>query len=186
MGEIVPEVKQQHLAKYPEEEEILRPFLNGFDITWAQRKRAYNAKLSVYFLKPQLFMEDSYGFSREVLMVYSPFGRMEPRAIQAAEYFLVTAPASGRVESLNYFLISDDPSVEEWTRTYTTQNPEARIIVPFNSEELRKHKGDSYYIRNIINKYLYGRDLFDYRLPIEKDYYFLEGRTWLQVFMKQY
>lgn len=172
MGEIVSEVRLQHLTKYPKEEEILRPFLNGFDVTWAQRRRAYNAALSVYFLKPEPFMEDSYGFSREVLMVYSPFGRMEPRAIQAAESFLVTLPAFGRVESLNYFLISDDSSIQEWTHSYTSQNPEARIIVPFNADELRKHKGDSYYIRNIINKYLYGRDLFDYRLPIEKDYYF--------------
>ena len=141
MGEIVSEVRLQHLTKYPKEEEILRPFLNGFDVTWAQRRRAYNAALSVYFLKPEPFMEDSYGFSREVLMVYSPFGRMEPRAIQAAESFLVTLPAFGRVESLNYFLISDDSSIQEWTHSYTSQNPEARIIVPFNADELRSIKG---------------------------------------------
>ncbi|MDP4158077.1 MAG: hypothetical protein Q8929_20860, partial [Bacillota bacterium] len=62
--------------------------------------------------------------------------------------------------------------IEEWISKYLSESPESRIIVPFNSNDLIKNKDNSYYIRNIINKYLYGRDLFDYRLPLKKDIYF--------------
>ena len=172
MGSIKTEVREQHLDQYPDEEKIIRPFLNGFDITWARRRKAYNAELSTYFIKPESFMLDSYGFNRELLMIYSPFDQMQARVIQAAETILNDSPADGRVEKLNYFLISDYKDIEDWISKYLSESPESRIIIPFYSNDLVKHKDDSYYIRNIINKYLYGRDLFDYRLPLTKDLYF--------------
>jgi hypothetical protein len=93
MGTIRAEVRDQHLAFYPEEEELLKPFLDGFFVTWARRRRAYNTELSVYFLNPEPFMKEAYGFSQEILLVYSHYDRMEPRTIQAAEQFINTEPA---------------------------------------------------------------------------------------------
>ena len=172
MGTIKSEVREQHLRQFPDEESVIRPFLNGFDITWARRRRAYNSELSVYFLKPESFMAESYGFNREILLVYSPFDQMQARTIQGAESFLNESPADGRVEKINFFLISDFSGIEEWINKYISERPESRIIVPFCSSDLIKNKDNSYYIRNIINKYLYGRDLFNYRLPLKKDIYF--------------
>ena len=49
----------------------------------------------------------------------------------------------------------------------------SRIIIIFSASELREaSKGDSWYIRNVISQQLFGRDLFDYRLPLQKDTYF--------------
>jgi hypothetical protein len=96
---------------------------------------------------------------------------MEARTIQIAESLFKDRAAINRVEKYNYFLISEDPDVEEWINKYSSEHFESRIV-PFSANELRKKKGDAYYIRTIIDQYLYGRDLFDYRLPLENDYYF--------------
>ncbi len=172
MGIIHPDVKEKHLIFYPEQKSILKPFLNGFDITWARLRRAFNTDLSVYFIKPAENIKEAYGFSREIMLVYSNYEIMESRTIQAAELFLNEDPAKGRVENYNYFLVSEDDNIKEWTKTYISQNPESRIIIAFSANELKEKKGDSYYIRTIIDQYLYGRDLFNFRLPLEKDYYF--------------
>lgn len=172
MGTIHPDVKEQHLIIYPAEEEILKPFLNGFDITWGRRRKAFNTLLSVYFIKPAQYIEEAYGFSREILLVYSPYTNMESRTIQAAESFFKDSSAINRVENYNYFLISEDPDIAEWIKKYISEHLESRIIVAFSADLLRKKKGEGYYIRTVINQYLYGRDLFDYRLPLENDYYF--------------
>ena len=172
MGQIHKEVLENHLTKFPDEEEIVRPFLNNFDITWGGRWHNFNTNLSLYFLKPASNIEEAYGFSREILLVYAPYKKLEPRTFQAAESFLVQRDFFGRIDNLNYFLISDYEKVDDWIKTYLSQNPESRTIVAFSSDNLRKSKGDAYYIRKVMNHYLYGRDLFNFRLPLENDLYF--------------
>ena len=172
MGEIRSEVFENHLAYHSTDEAILKPFLSGFDVTWGRTRFAYNTELSVFFLKPEPFITESYGFEREILLVYSKYPTLEARTLQAAESFLTDSPAKGRTEQLNYFLVSEDPNMYRWLQAYLSDNLEARIIVAFNASELRASKGDSWYVRNVLNKQLFGRDLFDYRLPLQKDTYF--------------
>lgn len=176
MGIIHSEVYYKHLEYYPEEESILKPFLNGFDITFASRRKAFNTELSVYFFKAEKNIEEAYGISREILVVYAPYNKLEPRTIQAAESFLKEPIAFGRVENLNFFVISDDNNIDDWIKKYVTEYPESRVIIGFSSKDLREAKGDAYYVRRVLNKYLFGRDLFDYRLPLKDDYSFF-GRN---------
>ena len=49
MGGIRAEVREDHLNTFSEEEELLKPFLDGFFVTWGRRRTAYNTELSVYF-----------------------------------------------------------------------------------------------------------------------------------------
>jgi hypothetical protein len=172
MGLIHPEVREKHLDFFEDEEEVITPFLSGFDITWARSRKAYNTDLSVYFLKPEKHISEAYGFSREVMLVYSPYPQMESRTIQAAELFITDSPAKGRVENLNYILVSGDEDVEGWISTYTAENPESRIIIPFSVKKLRENKSNGHFIRRTISRFFYERDLFDYRLPLKNDYYF--------------
>jgi hypothetical protein len=176
MGIIRAEVWDQHLSKYPLEADLLKPFLDGFSVTWGRRRTAYNTDLSVYFLRPESMITEAYGFSQEILLVYAPYDSIEARTIQAAEQFLTDDPGKGRVEKLNYFLVAETDKVQEWLESYTSVNQESKIIVGFSAEQLRKSKGNSWFVRNSLNKQLYGRDLFDYRLPLEKDTYFF-GRA---------
>jgi len=172
MGIIHQEVLDQHLFEHENEEELLNSFLNGFDITWARKRKAFNTELSVYFIKANENYAEAYGFSQEILLIYASYSEMQPRTIQAAESFLTESPAKGRVENLTYILISEDDKAKDWINQYLTVNPESRIIIPFSASELRAKKGDNYYVRTILNENLYGRDLFNYRLPLETDHYF--------------
>lgn len=172
MGSIKQEVWEQHLYSYPQEEELLKPFLPGFDVTWGRRRKGYNTELSIYFLKPEPFMVETYGFSQEILLAYSPFKSLEARTIQATEKFLNEPPSQGRVEKLTYFLVSDDDNAVEWINSYTSVNQESRIIVTFTAKDIKDRRADAWFIRNTLNKQLYNRDLFDFRLPLEKDTYF--------------
>lgn len=183
MGQIVEDVRNGHLSTHPEEEELLRPFLNGFDVTWARRRTARNTTVSVYFLRPESHMAETFGFSQEVLLIYSDFPTLEARAMQAADQFITDDPGKGRVEKLTYFLVSKMPNAEEWVRSYMASNYESRLIVVFSDEALRLAKGDAWFVRNRIGTQLFSRDLFDYRLPLEKDTYFFGREDYLMDYL---
>jgi len=180
MGSIRTEVRDQHLSYYPDEEIILKPFLPCFFVTWGRLRKAYNTELSVYFLSPEASMTDIFGFEQEIMLVYSKYNKLEPRSVQAAEAIIADDPARGRVEKLSYYFVSEDPNTERWFQSYTAVNQESRLIIPFYADDLRKNLVDSWYVRNKTGELLYGRDLFDFRLPLEKDTYFF-GRTDLTI-----
>lgn len=172
MGLIKKDVEDNHLAKHPQERELLTPFLDGFDVVWGNKIRAHNTEISVYFLLPLQHYKESFGFENEILLAYSPYGKMEPRALQAIEQFFSASPAKGRVETINYFLISDDVGVSEWLDAYVSSKQEAKIIVSFSKKEITDHKGDGWFLRNKLSNSFFGRDLFNYSLPLVEDTYF--------------
>jgi hypothetical protein len=172
MGYIHEDVKSIHLASHPQEEAVLKPFLNGFEVTWGRRRNAYNSSLSVYFLKPEAFMAEMFGFSQELMLLYHPYPRLEARTMQAAEQFITDEPGRGRVEKLTYLLVSEAENAEEWIRAYSASNHESRIVVAFAASALRSRSADPWFVRNRFSEQLFSRDLFDFRLPLEKDTYF--------------
>lgn len=172
MGTIRTEVSDQYLSIYPAERDLLLPFLDGFHVTWATKKRGYNTELSVFFLSPEDHYKESYGFENEVLLVYSPYKRMEPRTLQTIEQVFSASPAKGRVETLNYFLISDCDEVKSWLESYVSSRQETRIIVSFTKSEIISAKGDTWFLRNKLEQQFFGRDLFNYSLPLVEDTYF--------------
>lgn len=172
MGFIHQDVRDHHLTSYPNEEDFLRRFFDGFEVTWGRRRTARNTALSVYFLKPESFIQETFGFSQEVLLIYSSYPTIEARTIQAAEQFITDDPGKGRVEKLAFIIVSEMPNVEEWVRSYMASNHESRVMVAFSAEKLRGAGGDAWYVRNRLAEQLFSRDLFDFRLPLEKDTYF--------------
>ena len=172
MGRIVPEVTSGHLNQHPDEESILRPFVQNFDVTWARKRRAFGSELSVYFLKPEKHMERAFGFESEILAVYSQYDALEPRTFQAIEQFLSDEPARGRVDTMIVFLISEAAEPVSWVKQYMTANPDSRLVAAFPAKKLRQPGGDSWGIRSVLSDQLYQRDLFNHRLPINSDFFF--------------
>jgi hypothetical protein len=172
MGRILADVKSGHLSKASEEEATVCPFLNGFDLTWAKKRKAANTWLSVYFLKPEQCMAQSFGFENEIMLVYSAYDSLEPRVIQATEQLLADSPAKGRVDTMTVFLVSESENPEAWMRQYISANPDSKIFAAFQAEGLRQSRGDSNYVLNRLAEQLYRRDLFDHRLPLRNDSYF--------------
>ncbi|EIX9371864.1 hypothetical protein ML023_000687 [Klebsiella pneumoniae] len=174
MGTIRTEVNESILSEFPEHRNFLTPFLNGFYVTWGRKRREYNTDLFIYFLSPEEHFKESYGLDNEILLVYAPYTRMEPRTIQAIEQIMSTSPAKGRVETLSYFLITDCDEMDEWLDGYLSSRQESRIIVPFLKSDLfeAKRNADDWFVRNKLNSQYFGRDLFNYTLPLIDDAYF--------------
>ena len=172
MGQIVQEVLSSHFADYPDEEFLLRPFVQNFDITWARKRRAFGSDLTIFFLSPEPHMERAFGFESEILAVYSSYEALQPRTIQAIEKFLSEEPARGRVDTMITFLISEADDPVSWVRQYMTSNPDSGLVAAFSAGTLRKQRGQSWLIRSVLAEQLYQRDLFDHRLPITNDFFF--------------
>ena len=117
-------------------------------------------------------MERAFGFESEILAVYSQYESVQPRTIQAIESFLSEVPAHGRVDTMIAFLISDADDPVSWAKQYMTSHPESRLIAAFKSDRLRSSRANAWLVRSLLCDQLYQRDLFDYRLPINSDYYF--------------
>ena len=175
MGVIRSEAQRNFFSLHKGNADLIKLFLNGFDISAAYEKHITNTTVYAYILKPETFMQESFGFDKELLLVYAPFEHMEPRSIQAIDEIYRTFPFSGRVDALNCFFLSDDENVEEWFRS-SASNLSVRIIVPFSTKEITVNKHDSWYLRNKLRRYFFGLDLFGYTLPLSDDTYFF-GRN---------
>ena len=79
MGIIHEEVHRMVLAQYPDQVDMLKPFLYGFDVTYGERKKLNNTILFAYLLKPEDFIKNGFGkhgqFRR--LICYSTYFRIE-------------------------------------------------------------------------------------------------------------
>lgn len=182
MGRIQEEIRSSHLLEYPGEIEWLSAFQSAFDITWAHRRRAYGSNYSVYLIKPEPATEETFGVNREILLVYSPYDKLEARCLQSIEQFINDEPARGRVERFFSILVSEDPDAASWVSEYASTN-EARTTVVFNVKEILNTKSNAWFVRNKIAAQLFSRNLFDYRLPLEKDTYFFGRDALLHSFM---
>jgi hypothetical protein len=172
MGQIKQEVRDLHLLQLPYEEALLKPFLAGFEVTWARRRRAYNTELSVYFLRPETFISQMFGFEHEVALFIADYPTLEARTMQAVDILIGEDPARGRVEQGIFFLVSAAADGRQWVSDYTSRNPQARIPIVFKMCELLAQATDAWLVRNILRDQLFSRDLFDYQLPLDSDLFF--------------
>ena len=60
MGTIKSEIMNLFLAEHPEQESILKPFLNGFDINYAEVKSINNTTIFSYMIKARRLYERSF------------------------------------------------------------------------------------------------------------------------------
>lgn len=169
MGRIKQDVIDNFLSKYPEQEDILKPFLSGFDVTYAERKEINNTTVFSYMIKPENFMKEAFGLEKEILLVYSPFDNLEARALQAANMLFKTFPYMNRIDTLNVFVVSKDKNIEDYAGIIPFSEEDSRSIVPFVYSELISNSNDSWYIRKILKKNFYDVDLFGYTLPLRDD-----------------
>lgn len=172
MGQIKQEVRDFHLLQHSNEEALLKPFLTGFEVTWARRRRAYNTDISVFFLRPEPFISQMFGFEYEVALFITDYPTLEARTMQAVDILIGEDPARGRVEQSIFFLVSPATDGRQWVSDYTSRNPQARIPIVFKMAELLSQATDAWLVRNILRAQLFSRDLFDYQLPLDSDLFF--------------
>ena len=169
MGSIISDVKTTFLMQHPEQESMLKAFLFGFDVTYAEKKVLNNTTLFAYLLKPEEYLSEAFGIDREVILAYSPFDVIQPRALQATNMLFDVFPFKNRVDTLNCFIVSKDYNILEQAGVTSFSESQSRSMVPFVYDELVAHSGDSWYIRNQLRNNFYDADLFGYTLPLRDE-----------------
>lgn len=169
MGSIISDVKTTFLMQHPEQENMLKAFLFGFDVTYAEKKVLNNTTLFAYLLKPEEYLSEAFGIDREVILAYSPFDVIQPRALQATNMLFDVFPFKNRVDTLNCFIVSKDYNILEQAGVTSFSESQSRSMVPFVYDELVAHSGDSWYIRNQLRNNFYDADLFGYTLPLRDE-----------------
>jgi hypothetical protein len=172
MGELKQDVFEAHLRYFRQEHDLISVFLKGFDVTWGRRRRGFGSEFSLYLINPEKYIRDTFGFDSEVAVFIFNYAHSQPRQIQAINQAFMEEPLAGRADPGLYFLISGDPNIKQWTEDYCSRNPQTRHGIPVTTTELISSRNDEWYIRNLIRRAIFIRDLFDYRLPIMDDLYF--------------
>ncbi len=166
------------LMKEPKLYDIVNPFSSDFEISWGNRRNAYNTIIYEFIIKPSKTVAETFGFEYDLLLVYSPYSEMQPRVMQAISTLFVDSPAKGRVENYLCILISDDPNAKEWVNNYTIQHQDLRSYVVFYTDTLKTKQ--KYSTQSIFRAQLRERDLFDVQLPLLDDLYFFGRQTILR------
>lgn len=169
MGNITNDIRNIFLASHPEQEAVLKPFLNGFNVSYAEKKNLNNTTVFAYMLKPESFISEGFGIDKEILMVYSPFKELQPRAVQAVNMLFNTFPYKNRIDTLNCFVVSPDRAVLEYSGITSFGEDQSRVIIPFVYEELIANSNDDWYVRKILKENFYDVDLFAYTLPLRDE-----------------
>lgn len=169
MGYILTDAKAIIAAQYPDQEIVLKPFLFNFDVTYTEKRAINNTILYVYILKPEKHISEGFGIDRELLMAYSPYEELEPRALQALSMLFSAFPYRNRVDTLNCFFISKDRSVHEYSGVTSFGEGQSRSIVTFEYDEIVANKDNSWFVRNKLRKHFYDIDLFEYMLPLRDE-----------------
>lgn len=169
MGSIISDIKSVFLPSHPEQECILKPFLNGFDVTYADKQTLNNTTLYAYMLKPEQYLSEAFGLDKEILLAFTPYETLQPRAIQAVDMLFDVFPFKNRVDTLNCFVVSKDRAILDYAGITNFTEQQSRSIVPFVYDELISSTSDQWYIRNVLRKNFYDVDLFGYMLPLKDE-----------------
>ena len=176
MGVISPDVRAQHLRINGNEEDVIKAVAHHFNVNYARRIRAAGTTVSAYLIGPDNKISQTFGFTDELLLVLSAFSNVQARSMQVIEQIYSEQPFKARANPLVYIFVSEAPDVIEYVSTYLMDHPQSRTTIPITWYEIASKHNHACYLRNTISKFLFTRDLFDYKLPLDEDLYFF-GRT---------
>ncbi len=169
MGVIVSDVKAYYLPKHEEQSDLLKAFLHGFDITYAEEKHINNTTIFAFMLKPESHISEAFGIDREILLAYSNYEKLQPRSLQAVNMLFDIFPFKNRIDSLNCFFVSKDRAITENAGVTSFSDERSRSIVPFVYDDIINNRNDAWYIRNVLRDNFYDVDLFGYMLPLQDE-----------------
>ena len=172
MGQIKKDVAQDHLRLHPDEYDLIKPFTNGFNISWARKRRSYGSNFSTYIIAPENKISTFFGIKQEVLLVYFDYSPLQARTMQAIDSLFQEHPYQGRVDPTIFIMIVKNKCVKDWVSNYISENPQSRMPVVFDISDIRIANNKPWEVINVMSNYLYFRDLFDFNLPINNDLFF--------------
>ena len=169
MGKILDTVRENY--DFSEDiEQLLKPLLHSFDVTYMNKYKIGKSKWLYFFLKPERYMKDSFGFDRELLCAFFEYTDLHSRNFEQINEILMENRV--RLDQMVCIFISNVKNADEKVKEFSLQDPERICFIPFSKSFLIKNKPDSVALRNHFQEHLFKRDLFAIESPIRTDRYF--------------
>jgi hypothetical protein len=169
---VLPKLSFQGIGT--QEEKIIWKLSRVWFISFARSAEFKNSSYSLIFAKPTDDLIDRFHFSREVLVIFTPYDTFEPRTLDFIDKTI--GDFQNRLDKLCVVLISRDPEIKGQINKIAMQDKESRIIIPFSYAELEREIDVTGLMVKRLKEYFYERDLFAYDSPLKSDTYFF-GRN---------
>jgi len=169
MGIIFNAVKEDYYFS-EDVENLLKPLLNSFDVTYMNRYDLGKSTWLYFFLKPERHMKDSFGFDRELLCAFFDYTELHSRNFEQINDILLKNRV--RLDQMVCIFISKVDTADETIKEFSLQDPERICFIPFSENFLLKKKPDAVELRNHFQEHLFKRDLFAIESPIRTERYF--------------
>ncbi len=155
------------------EREIIDKLSEYFYVTNGGRDvKHYRANYRYCLVKLPSNKNKLFGIDFEVLLVFSPYDKFEPRTLDIIEKIERDyVNSSFRLDKICTIIVSKCNSFEKDLKK-VIKGKEVRIIIPFTYDELLYNKDKTHLFDSRIRKYFFERDLFDFQAPLTKDLYF--------------
>lgn len=157
-----------------EEENIIDRLSGYFYVTNGGRDvQHYNANYRYCLVKLPSDKKNLFGIDFEILLVFSPYEKFEPRTLDIIEKIEKDyINSSFRLDKICTIIISKCNSFEHELSKVIKKGQESRIVIPFTYNELLDNEYKINFFDERIRKYFFERDLFDVQAPLTKDLYF--------------
>lgn len=165
-----PHFIQEHFSA--EEKSILIKLSQYFYLTNGGKKIThFNSEYQYCLLKFTTEMQQSFGINFELVVLFSPYDRFEPRTLDIIEKIEENIGSSFRLDKICTIVISKCPTFLESLNSMLKRITESRVIIPFTYQEFENNCNESFF-KERIRKYFFQRDLFDFQAPLKKGLYF--------------
>ena len=170
-----------NLSAFSEEERrIINLFSKEWYITYGGEESSLglSSRYKFFLMKPTHEYQELFNIKREIIVVFSEYEALQPRALDAFEDVFSRLSAL-RPERIATVLISRDKRIASELNALLRSDPERQIIVPFSYGELLVRQ-DDYFIKNRFTEHFFSRDLFDFRSALRRDFYFFARNDLVQ------
>src|SRR5438105_15537139 len=133
MGNI-HQVAMGYFHKEPGHRKLIQPFLNGFDVTFADEWGGKRGQIVAMFLKPETAIAEFLGLEREMLLVYTPHKEFQARALELHDSLMELQRA--RLDPALSVIVSGDSRVRARVTSFLAANREHPPVLAITVREL--------------------------------------------------
>jgi len=162
---IKPQAENAFFSKHPDQKQVALAFDECFTITHGKEFGGF----FYWVAEPRKHVRERFGLTKEILMLYSPFDRVDQRAFKAVEDLVSGPVLRNRVDNLVSILVHNGNPHDA---ADLAREKNVRVVVPFACAELHDKNAGVLFVQSRLAKELGATDLFGMSSPLKSDVYF--------------
>ena len=156
----------RHFTQRPGDKDVVRAFLTGFDVTFADVLTRGAAQVACFILKPETQVSAMLGIERELLLVYSPHKQLQARTVQLHDE--LARQHRTRIDPMGSVIVADAANAVQFVREVETSEPDRAPIAAFSVSDLDQIRNQTQLL-DALGSQFFRRDLFGLESPLRND-----------------